>query len=72
MPPMFRRLLVIAASVFHAGGRACHEIEDHVVCFDPSLGLDHENCLVYSFGIQSHSFETAMVNFGCQVSESWP
>ncbi|XP_043217507.1 uncharacterized protein LOC122379397 [Amphibalanus amphitrite] len=49
------------------GGRACHEIEDHVVCFDPSLNLDHENCLVYSFGMQSNSFEEAMINFGCHV-----
>lgn len=49
------------------GGRACHEVEDHAVCFDRNLGLDHDNCLVYAFGLQSNSFEKAMINFGCHV-----
>ncbi|XP_037083404.1 methyltransferase-like protein 24 [Pollicipes pollicipes] len=51
----------------YLGGRACHEIEDHMVCLDPSLGLDHDNCLVYSFGASSKSFEKAMTNLGCNV-----
>jgi len=49
------------------GGRACHEIEDHVVCLDPHLGLDHDSCLVYAFGESSTSFESAMTKLGCNV-----
>lgn len=54
-------------SVVVMGGRKCHEFDDHVVCLEQTLGLDHEHCLVYSFGTGSGSFESGMARLGCNV-----
>ncbi|KAK4014891.1 methyltransferase-like protein 24 [Daphnia magna] len=38
------------------------------VCLDPQVGLEPENCLVYSFGVNHEwTFDEEMARYGCQV-----